>query len=150
MSRSTIVAVLIASFVSSATLVQAASIGFNFTATRFGGGPYPILPQETAGLVPQTNWNNTNPVKAGTTADISGPLPGKLADSTGVDSGAQVVWFNANNEVNSDGGNVTPNERLYRGLLEGSSSFLPLATARSNRFRCAVCRVRRHRVPGGL
>jgi len=32
--------------------VQADSIGMNFTATRFGGGPYPILPHESAGLVP--------------------------------------------------------------------------------------------------
>lgn len=78
------------------------------------------MPHEAAGLVPQVNWNNSNPVANGSTADIGGPLPGKLADNTGADSGAVITWFNANDEVNSDGGNVTPNERLYRGLIEGS------------------------------
>jgi hypothetical protein len=105
--------------------VQANSIGMNFTATRFGGGPYPILPNESAGLVPQINWNNSNPVANGSTADISGPLAGKLVDNSGVDSGAQITWFNANAEVNSDGGNTTPNERLYRGTVEGSFFLLP-------------------------
>ncbi len=100
--------------------VFASSIGMNFTATRFGGGPYPILPAESAGLVPQVNWNNSNPVGNGSTADVSGPIAGKLVDNSGVDSGAQITWFNANAEVNSAGGNTTPDERLYRGLVEGS------------------------------
>jgi len=64
-------------------------------------------------------------VANGSTADISGPLAGKLVDNTGVDSGAQITWFNANAEVNSDGGNTTPNERLYRGTVEGSFFLLP-------------------------
>ena len=67
--------------------VFASSIGMNFTATRFGGGPYPILPAESAGLVPQVNWNNSNPVGNGSTADVSGPIAGKLVDNSGVDSG---------------------------------------------------------------
>jgi hypothetical protein len=96
------------------------SIGMNFTATRFGGGPYPILPNEVAGLVPQSNWNNSNPVANGSTSDISLPMAGVLVDNNGADTGAHVTWFNANAEVNSDGGNLTPNERLYRGLIEGS------------------------------
>ncbi len=105
--------------VACAARVEGASIGMNFTATRFGGGPYPILPSETAGLVPQTNWNNSNPVANGSTADIASPLAGKLVNNTGADSGASIQWFNANAEVNSSGGNTTPNERLYRGTVEG-------------------------------
>ena len=35
------------------------------------------------------------------------------------------MWFNGNAEVNSSGGNTTPNERLYRGLVEGSFFNLP-------------------------
>jgi hypothetical protein len=107
------------------SVAHAESIGVNFTATRFGGGPYPILPAETAGLVPQINWNNSNPLGNGSTSDIASPVPSRLVDNAGADSGAQIVWFNGNAEVNSSGGNTTPNERLYRGLVEGSFFTLP-------------------------
>jgi hypothetical protein len=109
--------ICIALVAATATTVDGASIGMNFTATRFGGGPYPVLPNETAGFVPQINWNNSNPVANGSTADIASTLAGKLVDNTGADSGASVQWFNANAEVNSSGGNLTPNERLYRGTI---------------------------------
>lgn len=125
MLRSLVRFVSCAILLSSIAPAQADSIGMNFTATRFGGGPYPILPNEVAGLVPQINWNNSNPVANGSTADISLPLAGKLVGNAGVDSGAQITWFNANAEVNSDGGNTTPNERLYRGTVEGSAFMLP-------------------------
>lgn len=105
---------------SCSTFLYADSIGMNFTATRFGGGPYPILANEVAGLVPQANWNNSNPVANGSTADISLPTAGVLVNNNGADSGAHITWFNANAEVNTDGGNLTPNERLYRGVVEGS------------------------------
>ena len=103
----------------------AASIGLNFTATRFGGGPYPILPNETAGIVPQNNWNNSVPIANGTTAQIASPLACKLVDSNGTATNVQVIWANANAEVNSSGGNLTPNERLYRGTIEGSFFMAP-------------------------
>jgi hypothetical protein len=125
MSRTITLAALVIATVWASSIVHAKSIGVNFTATRFGGGPYPILASEIAGLVPQMNWNNSTPVANGSTSDIAGPLPGRLADNAGADSGAQIMWFNANAEVNSDGGNVTPNERLYRGLVEGSFFTLP-------------------------
>ncbi len=95
------------------------SIGVNFTATRFGGGPYPILPSESAGVIPQTNWNNTNPVANGATGDIASPVAHKLVDNTGAVSTANIAWLNVNAEVNSNGGNTTPNERLFRGTIEG-------------------------------
>ena len=66
-----------------AQVASATSIGVNFTATSFGGGPYPILPNESAGIVPQQNWNNTNPVANGLTADIASPVAGNVVDSTG-------------------------------------------------------------------
>jgi len=97
----------------------ASSIAINFTATSFGGGPYPILASETAGIVPQTNWNNTQPTTAGTNAQIASPAAGKLVNNLGIDSGAQIIWANGNNAVNSDGGKITPDERLYKGTLEG-------------------------------
>jgi hypothetical protein len=115
-------------FFSSLQLVSAArgaSIGVNFTATNFGGGPYPILAHESAGLAPQINWNNTIPLAGGTTAQIAGPIPGSLVDDSGAVTPAQMVWANGNSAVNSDGGNLTPNERLYRGTVEGPGSKLP-------------------------
>jgi len=98
---------------------RAESIAVNFMAEAWGGGPFPIGAAEEAGYFPQINWNNTNPISNGTTADVAGPLPGKLVDNAGVDSGAGIAWFNANQPVGSDGGNTTPNERLYKGLIEG-------------------------------
>jgi MYXO-CTERM domain-containing protein len=120
MPKSLTLMVLVAIVFAGAAEASGNSIGVNFTATRFGGGPYPILAHESAGLVPQVNWNNSNPVANGTTADIGTPLAGKLVDNTGIDSGAHIQWINANAEVNSSGGNTTPNERLYRGVVEGS------------------------------
>ncbi len=105
--------------------VSATSIGVNFTATSFGGGPYPILPNEAAGLVPQQNWNNTNPVANGLTSDIASPVAGSVVDSTGAATGANVVWLNVNSQVNSSGGNTTPDERLYRGTIEGLGNGRP-------------------------
>ena len=133
-----------------ATTVDGASIGMNFTATRFGGGPYPILPNETAGFVPQINWNNSNPVANGSTADIASPLAGKLVDNTGADSGASVQWFNANAEVNSSGGNLSPNERLYRGTIEGDFISAARSTAGGFGFQCSVSAVRRNRILGWI
>ena len=125
--RLLVAAIMLCACVQFAVPAEADMIGMNFTATRFGGGPYPILPHESAGFVPQVNWNNSNPVGNGTEADVSGPIPGKLSDDSGVDSGASIVWSNANAEVNSDGGNTTPDERLFRGLIEGTSSTSPSA-----------------------
>lgn len=105
--------------ISLTSISHAASIGINFTATRFGGGPYPILPHETAGLVPQQNWNNSTPTGNGNTADISSPVPGSIVDSSGSATPLQIEWFNGNDEVNTDGGLTTPDERLYRGIVEG-------------------------------
>jgi hypothetical protein len=125
MSRIVIRSAFILTMVCANSASHAESIGVNFTATRFGGGPYPILASETAGLVPQINWNNSTPLGNGSTTDIASPVPGQLVDNTGANSGAQIVWANGNAEVNSSGGNTTPNERLYRGLVEGSFFTLP-------------------------
>jgi len=98
---------------------RAESIAVNFMASSWGGGPFPIAAGEQAGYLPQTNWNNVTPMANGTTADVQSPLAGKLVDTTGVDSGAGIAWINGNGAVGTDGGNVTPNERLYRAVIEG-------------------------------
>ena len=131
-----------------AQVASATSIGVNFTATSFGGGPYPILPNESAGIVPQQKWNNTNPVANGLTADIASPVAGNVVDSTGAVTGANVVWLNANSQVNSSGGNTTPNERLYRGTIEGLGNRQP--AARSRDVRRAVRQIRCDRLFGGF
>jgi hypothetical protein len=75
-----------------------------------------------AGFVPQSNWNNVlPPAPTGGTVNINSPVAGSMVDNQGNVISAQVSWINANAEVNSDTGNTTPNERLYRGLLEGPS-----------------------------
>ena len=125
MKRIALFLLLVASSASNLATTQAESIGVNFTATRFGGGPFPILSNESAGLVAQVNWNNSVPTGNGTTADIASPSPGHLVNNSGVDTGAQISWINGNAEVNTSGGNTTPDERLYRGVAEGSSFNLP-------------------------
>ncbi len=51
--------------------------------------------------------------------DIASPVPGELVDNTGAATNANAVWLNANSQVDSNGGNTNPNERLYRGTIEG-------------------------------
>ncbi|NQU19657.1 MAG: PEP-CTERM sorting domain-containing protein [Candidatus Nealsonbacteria bacterium] len=104
---------------------RAKSIAVNFMADSWGGGPFPIESFETAGLVPQQNWNNVNPMVDDAPPDVRGPLPGKLVDNTGVDSGAEIIWINGHNTTGTDGGNTTPNERLYRAAVNGPSFMLP-------------------------
>ncbi len=83
-----------------ATVSNAASIGLNFVDGRSGLDPQSIGAAESAGVVSQVNWNNTNAegadVSAGftrTTLDIASPIADTLVDNTGVDSGATVSWF---------------------------------------------------------
>ncbi len=118
--RRSLMAIMVLVGIFSPRFALANSIGLNFTGDRFGGGPYPILPGETAGIVPQANWNNTNPVANGSTADVVSPVAGTLVDNTGAATGVTLQWLNANATINTNGGTTTPNERLFRGAVEGS------------------------------
>lgn len=104
--------------VASAEALAGGSIGINFTATSFGGGPFELAPGDVAGVAPQANWNNTSPVEAGGNAEVVSPISGTLVDHTGAATGTTVAWL-ADKQVNSDGNTDTPDERLFRGTIEG-------------------------------
>jgi hypothetical protein len=93
----------------SATTTAPGAIGINFV----GGDPNAIGASETAGVVPQTHWNNA----AGSTR--TSPLA--LVDQTGAATGAKVTW-------NAGGTWMTPitdapgNPRMMKGYLDTSST----------------------------
>jgi hypothetical protein len=69
----------------------AASIGVNF---RRGSGEQNMTATESAGVVPQMNWNNSDGAATGTgAANISGPTANSIVDSTGaVVPGLAISW----------------------------------------------------------
>jgi hypothetical protein len=76
---------------SAAVVANAASVGVNF---RRSTGEQNMAASESAGVVAQTNWNNSDGVAAGNSgANISGPTVNSLVDDTGaVVAGLSVTW----------------------------------------------------------
>ena len=100
---------------------HATSIGVNFTSNRgvFASGPNPVAPGDVLGLVPQANWNNTQPQTSGVTADIASPVAGIIVDSTGAATAATFNWSGTGNiqEVTNSGAGGS-NAALYHDYLE--------------------------------
>src|SRR5438552_17650587 len=98
-NRTTIIVAAMASLLSATAANAATSFGASF----LGRGATTILYRdETAGFVPQANWNNIN----------SGdpPVPGvsaPLVDSTGAFTDVRVI-YQANDSWNSDGPKIRP------------------------------------------
>ncbi len=123
----TVATVAVISLVSGG-VAQAASIALNFTTNRdvFAAGPNPLGASDLAGLVAQTNWNNTSGTSgsfgnSGSTANITGG--GVLRDDTGASTSTTVTW-----NAGSGGQGLTisgaPNNadaKIYKDYLEGSS-----------------------------
>ncbi|MDA0767575.1 MAG: PEP-CTERM sorting domain-containing protein [Verrucomicrobia bacterium] len=73
---------------------DAASIAINFASNQSA-----MLSTDIAGVdVAHANWNNA-PGRAGTTADIIGPIASTLVNDSGANSGVTVSW--ANSSANS-------------------------------------------------
>ena len=70
---------------------DAASIGVNF---RREAGQENMDPSESAGVVPQTSWNNSDGLATGdSSANISGPIANAIVDDSGVAvPGISVTW----------------------------------------------------------
>ena len=75
----------------SVSAADAASIGLNF---RRGSGEQDMAPTESAGVVPQMSWNNTDGMAVGDSgANITGPTANAVVDDTGaVVPGVSVTW----------------------------------------------------------
>src|SRR6266567_2994345 len=92
----------------------AASIGGNFIGR--GGGTGAILsPTDSAGLFPQTFWNN---IDSGTT--FKGPSLAQI-DDAGNFTAVKIV-YDASDSWNSDGGTSTPDEKLMKGIIKANPS----------------------------
>lgn len=104
------------------------SIGIHFTGRQWSDGgdtPEALAYTNTAGVVPQQNWNNVNPsgYNSGGMAQIIGPNAGVISDSAGVATGvtfsyaAQGMW-------SVDQSTWTGNQQLLNGYsdVEGSGN----------------------------
>ena len=113
---------LMAALASSAA-AQAGSIGVNFTSDRglFDTGPNPIAAGDLAGLVPQTNWNNTDPIVNGTTVNIVGG--GIIRDNIGAATATTITWGAIDGqEVTLSGVPNNADSKLYKDYLENDGS----------------------------
>lgn len=105
-------AVAIGMFVSSA---RAAQIGIDFQATGNGGQPA-MAASESAGVIPQTNWNSL--------AASSNAGSNLLIDSTGATvAGSNIVWSTNNNFTIAGSGNNNPgNQKMLNGYIDTNNT----------------------------
>ena len=104
---------------------DAALIGLNFVDGRNNSGPEILGAGDSAGVVAQTNWNNTDTTNGnGDTNDITSPLPDALVDNTGANSGVTVVWTADTTWSAPDEGSPTADDIMMSDFLldEASSS----------------------------
>ena len=102
------------SAVASTSLISgafAASIGVNFSGGDFGT-PAPLAATDTAGVVPQQNWNNEG--------GHSGSLAA-LVDSSGGAVSTTVTWSSGNTWANGDQSLGGANNALLSNYLDGGS-----------------------------
>lgn len=98
---------------------DAASVGVNF---RRGSGQENMDPSESAGVVPQTNWNNSDGVAMGNSgANISGPLVNGLVNDSGVVAPGLSITWTANGTWSSP--NAGPGDlNLMAGYLDDTGT----------------------------
>jgi len=109
--------ILSLSVAASLACAMSASAATSFGVSFLGRSAVTTLYRdETAGEVPQANWNSVNsgdPVTNG----VSMPL----VDSTGAFTDVR-VFFQANDSWNSDGPTITPDDRLMKGIIKANPS----------------------------
>lgn len=111
--RISIPLVIIACLLIAAPTTWAASIGVNFIGRGAGAGAI-LLPTESAGLFPQSLWNNID--SGDPVVDGSSP---PLVDSADNFTSVKVI-YDANDSWNSDGGTATPDEKLMKGIIKAN------------------------------
>src|SRR5882724_6199755 len=90
----------------------ATSIGASFIGR--GADPADILaPSESAGVVPQTQWNNVDSGATFKGTSVS------LLDSAGSFTDVKII-YDCSDSWNSDGGTTTPNEKLMKGIIKAN------------------------------
>jgi len=101
------------------TSSHASSIGLDFGSGANGSAdpdPSPMAASESAGVVPQTNWNNL--------VGLSQATPQALLNDQGLATGATVTWL-CNNlwDTSANGGtDVAGNSRMMMGYLDSNDT----------------------------
>jgi hypothetical protein len=118
---------------------QAASIGLNFVDGRNGSGPEALTAGQSAGVIAQTNWNNTtaNTLVDGlhgtkTTSSIASPVAGAIVDSTGATTGVTASWTGYTTWSAPDEGAPNANDILMSDFLLTETSVGPDASVTFN------------------
>ena len=96
---------------SAATSIGASFIGRNTDAASTATAV--LAPSESAGVVPQTQWNN---IDSGTT--FKG-ISASLLDS-GAGFTAVRIIYDCSDSWNSDGGTATPDEKMMKGIIKAN------------------------------
>lgn len=114
--RRRILTSLLALFVSgSCALAQSPALGFNFAATDPDAATSTVLPDESAGVVPQTHWNNLTGATGSATNGLSYDQNGTAAPSSATISWSSPnTWRSGANNAFFDG----PDKKLTSGYLD--------------------------------
>jgi MYXO-CTERM domain-containing protein len=104
------------------------SIGLNFSGSQTTGTAHDLAPTESAGVVPQTNWNNIlNPLQTpamGDTTNVTGPMAGVVVNSAGAAT-AVTFTFSASNSWSVSTANTTGDAQLHNGYLDSTNDPVP-------------------------
>src|SRR5882724_7458268 len=96
-----------------ATSIGGSFIGRNDTPDHTAAAI--LAPSESAGVVPQTFWNN---IDSGSTFKGTSQ---SLLDSAANFTNVKIV-YDCSDSWNSDGGTATPNEKLMKGIIKANPS----------------------------
>ncbi len=111
------------------------SIGINFEGGQTAGtvGVTPLAATDSAGVVPQTNWNNvnsTNPVVvsatvAGGNSNIDGPTAGSIVDNHGNATAAAIQFLSTNPWAVSGTVPTGGDAKLMNGYQDNTAAATP-------------------------
>jgi len=92
-----------------------ASIGASFAGDGDGIATWQLAPTDSAGVVPQTHWNNISTTPTGNVG-ISDPLFDSAGNLTAIQ-----LQFDANDAWNANGATDTPDQKLMKGVIKEGS-----------------------------
>ncbi|HWH70689.1 MAG TPA: hypothetical protein VNT26_14970, partial [Candidatus Sulfotelmatobacter sp.] len=113
-------------------LTQAASsIGVDFSGDGPGANGWFLSPQDSAGVVPQANWNMINTMGGGDDIAVDRGTSGTLLNATGQATRVR-LQYSGNDSWNTSGLTDTPNGKLMKGTLKHDASAGPLLLSFTN------------------
>jgi hypothetical protein len=98
-------------------------IGVNFTGGGGNGGARSLDPLDSAGVVPQTNWNNFSAL-----VETNGYLRDSEGNLLGVKLSYQTSQMLGSGAYSDEYGYTNANDKLFQGYLSSSASDTPTGT----------------------